>query len=101
MVVEVVVAGRGSGGRVGVTVGPSCGRQTDGKSPFSPGTKITTQTQLNPGTCGQGLKSGSRKGVLGPPPEGGGRIGRGGKDTPPPPPLPPPPLPPLNQDALI
>ena len=63
----------------------SCGRQTDGNSPFSSGTKITTQIQLkpemlwryldsllksvmddeiSPGTSGQGLKSGRTKGTL-------------------------------------
>ena len=38
----------GSSGRGGRVAGSSCGRQTEGNSPSSPGIKTTTQTQLNP-----------------------------------------------------
>ena len=56
VVVGVVGCVCGSGGRVGrkggrVGCGVSWGRQTEGKSPSCPGTKMTTQTQFDPGTC--------------------------------------------------
>ena len=81
-VVLGLVVSKGSSGSGGMVAGSSCGRQTEGNSPSSPGMKMTTQTQLNPvvvmdwclmiiiiclpGTSGHGLKSGRTKGMSGP-----------------------------------